>query len=246
VDVDRFNPVMVDFYRQLGFLPEALLNYLLLLGWSLDDETEIFSRQQMINTFSLDRVNKAPASFDPAKLLAFQGKWMRKLDLKKKVALCVPYLQRAGLVESPPSCELAPRLGQLLEAAGDRVKVAGDILQFADFYTPDDAILYDQKAFAKRLGKPGASELLGRLRERLAELDPFEATECEEAVKSFVASENIKIEDIIHALRVAVTGKAVGLGMFETLAILGKESALRRLDRALEQCTSEGDAAEGD
>jgi glutamyl-tRNA synthetase len=103
VDVDRFNPVMVDFYRQLGFLPEALLNYLLLLGWSLDDETEIFSRQQMINTFSLDRVNKAPASFDPAKLLAFQGKWMRKLDLKKKVALCVPYLQRAGLVESPPS-----------------------------------------------------------------------------------------------------------------------------------------------
>src|SRR5262245_62905335 len=83
---DTCNPVIVDFYEQIGFLPDAILNYLLLLGWSLDDKTEEFSREEMIKLFSLERVNKAPASFDPQKLFAFQDRAMQKLPLKQKVA----------------------------------------------------------------------------------------------------------------------------------------------------------------
>src|SRR5205807_9993369 len=76
---ETFNPVIIDFYEQVGYLPDALVNYLLLLGWSLDDKTEFFTRQQMINLFTLERVNKAAASFDPKKLFAFQERYMQQL-----------------------------------------------------------------------------------------------------------------------------------------------------------------------
>jgi glutamyl-tRNA synthetase len=231
---DTFNPVIVDFYRQVGFLADALVNYLLLLGWSLDDQTEHFTRQEMIEQFSLEKVNKAPASFDPAKLMAFQQRYMNELDGKKKTALVLPYLQQAGYVADPPPCETGPRLRQILTAAGDRIKLAGDILDYADFYMADDQLPYDEKAFEKRLRKPGAAELLRRFAGQLADVEPFDASTAEAALRSFIETEGIKIGDIIHALRVAVTGKAVGLGMFEALAILGKESTLARIERALQ------------
>ncbi len=89
---ETFNPVIVDFYEQVGYLPDAILNYLLLLGWSLDDKTEFFTREEMIRSFSLERVNKAPASFDPQKLVSFQDRYMRALPLKQKVAADARFL----------------------------------------------------------------------------------------------------------------------------------------------------------
>ena len=95
---ETFNPVIVDFYEQVGYLPDAIINYLVLLGWSLDDKTEFLTREQMIENFSLERVTKAPASFDPKKLWAFQDHYMQQLPLKQKVAtmLAVPAEGRAG------------------------------------------------------------------------------------------------------------------------------------------------------
>ncbi|NIP86355.1 MAG: glutamate--tRNA ligase, partial [Planctomycetales bacterium] len=232
---DTFNPVIIDFYQQVGFLPEALVNYLLLLGWSLDERTEEFTREEMIRQFRLEKVNKAPASFDPAKLMAFQQRYMNHLDPKKKTALVLPYLQKAGYVPQPAPCATGPRLQQIVIAAGDRLKVAGDILDYAEFFTADDQLAYDEKAVQKRLCKPGASELLGRFRQQLAEVEPFDASTTEAALRAFLETERIKIGDIIHALRVAVTGKAVGLGMFDALAILGKPASLARIDLALEK-----------
>ena len=95
---DQFNPVAVDFYRDVGFLPEALVNYLLLIGWSLDDKTETFSREKMIRDFSLERVNKSAASFDSQKLLAFQERQMQALSLDDRVSMVLPFLTKAGLV----------------------------------------------------------------------------------------------------------------------------------------------------
>ena len=231
---ETFNPVIVDFYEQVGYLPEAIVNYLLLLGWSLDDRAEFFSREEMIGHFSLERVNKAPASFDPVKLTAFQGRYMQQLPLKKKVAMLLPYLQKANLVSEPPPCEIGPRINQVLEAAGDRIVVAGDILDFADFFVADDHLDYDEKAFEKRIRKPAeAVPLLNKFRAQLEETEPFDAASLEKMLKQFIEEEAIKIGQIIHALRVAVTGKAVGFGMFETLEILGKGSCLARIDRAL-------------
>lgn len=234
VSADTFNPVIVDFYRDVGYLPDAIINYLLLLGWALDDAREEFTRQEMIEHFTLDRVNKAPASFDPQKLFAFQERYMQRVPVKQKTAMVLPYLQKAGLVSSPPPCDVGPQLTRIVEAAGDRLKVAGDILEYADFFTPDDQLVYDEKAFEKRLRKPAeAKPLLTKFRERLAAVAPYEAATIELALKEFCETEEIKIGDVIHALRVATTGKAVGFGMFETLEILGRERALRRIDRAL-------------
>ena len=100
VDQNTFNPVVVDFYEQVGYLPEAIINYLALLGWALDDQTEHFSREELIQHFSLERVNKAAASFDPKKLWSFQDRHMQRLPLAEKVERVLPYLQRAGLAAS--------------------------------------------------------------------------------------------------------------------------------------------------
>ncbi len=234
VSAETFNPVIVDFYEQVGFLPDAILNYLLLLGWSLDDKTEDFTRDEMLRQFSLQRVNKAPASFDPEKLMAFEARAMQRLPIKQKVAKVLPYLQRAGLVASPPPCDAGPYLTQIVEAAGDRIKVAGDVLDYDEFYVADDAFDYDPSAFEKRITKPaGAVELLAKFRGALGGVEPFTAAQLETWLHEWVAAEGIKLGDIVHAVRVAVTGKAVGFGLFDTLAILGRERCLARIDRAL-------------
>ncbi len=157
---DTFNPVIVDFYEQVGYLPDAIINYLVLLGWSLDDKTEFLSRQQMIDNFSLERVTKAPASFDPKKLWAFQDHFMQELPLKQKVSKMLDFLQQAGLVATPAPCEVGPKLTRIVEAAGDRLKVFGDIIAYADFFFIDD-IQYDEQAFEKNLCKPGAVRVVG-------------------------------------------------------------------------------------
>jgi len=210
------------------------VNYLLLLGWSLDDKTEEFTREEMIQNFSLERVNRSPASFDPQKLTAFQDRAMQKLPTKQKVAFVLPFLQRAGLIGDPPPCDVGPKLTRIVTAAGDRIKVGGDILDYDDFFTPDAELVYDEKAFEKRIRKPeDAVSLLKKFRQVLAGVEPFDPPTLESSLKQFVEQEQIKIGQIIHALRVAVTGKAVGFGLFDTLAILGRESCLTRIDRAL-------------
>jgi glutamyl-tRNA synthetase len=230
---ETFNPVIVDFYEQVGYLPHAVLNYLLLLGWSLDDATEFFTREEMIERFSLERVNKAPASFDPKKLFAFQDHYMQELPLKQKVAKVLPFLQKAGLVTQPPPCTISDKLQAIVIAAGDRIKVAGDILDYRTFFVPDDQVAYDEAAFEKRIRKPPeALPLLAKFQAQLATVEPFDAATIERALQEFVAVEGVQISQLIHPLRVAVTGQSVGFGLFETLAILGRESSFRRIEQA--------------
>ena len=233
-NLETFNPVIVDFYRSIGFLPDSLLNYLLLLGWSLDDSTEDFSRAQMLEHFSLGRVTKAPASFDPQKLNAFQARWMHKLPIADRAAMCQPYLVAAGLIPSEAHDAPSQRVLQVVAAADDRIKVAGDILDFEGFFTADDSLKYDESAFEKRLRNDApAQELLQKFRGVLANLESFDAAHTEAALKQFVESEGIKFNQIIHALRLSTTGTPVGFGMFESLEILGQASVLARIDRAL-------------
>jgi glutamyl-tRNA synthetase len=230
---DTFNPVLVDFYRTVGYVPHALVNYLLLLGWSLDDKTERFSRQEMIEHFSLERVNKGPASFDPQKLWAFEQREMLQLPLEEKVALLGSFLVQAGWVSHPVPEEAESRLRRIAEAAGDRIKTGGDILDYGEFFCDDQDLVYDEKAVDKRLRRGEAAALLRRFRDQLAQLERFDAESTEACLRQFIENEGIKIGQVIHALRVAVTGKPVGLGMFDTLEILGRRRVLNRIDQAL-------------
>lgn len=235
---DTFNPVLADFYRDIGFIPDAVVNYLLLLGWSLDDKTEIFSRESMLEHFSLERVIKGAASFDAKKLTAFQQKYMDEVPVKKKVPLCLKFLQAANLVASPTPCETGDYLTAIVTAAEDRICMAGDILKFDFFFVEDEAMPFEDKPFNKRLVKPErAGELLNAFAEALQNHDEANcsADGLENFTNQFCEQNEIGLGDIIHALRVATTGKAAGFGMFDTMAILGKNRCLNRIQIALKK-----------
>jgi glutamyl-tRNA synthetase len=235
--LETFNPVIVDFYKTVGFLPDAILNYLLLLGWSLDDSREHFSRADMIKLFDLSRVNKAPASFDPAKLVAFQARWMASLSADERAKFCLPYLEAAKLVDKPVTPQQWARVQAVVAAAGDRIKVAGDILDFDDFFVSDAQLNFNSDDVAKRLqGDTAAVGYLRKFREQLVQVDDFSASHLEKFLGEFMEAEGIKFKQIIHALRVATTGKSTGFGMFDAMAIIGKTSCLTRIDRALVWC----------
>ncbi len=229
---ETFNPVIVDFYRQVGYLPDAIVNYLLLLGWSLDDKTEYFTRPEMIAHFSLERVNKAAASFDVKKLRAFQERYMNLVPVEEKTKMVRPYLHKAGLLpESAPTDEIT-RVTEIVRTAAERIKVAGDILDYAAFFVSDDRLSYDEKAFDQYVRTPEARALLRKIRERL-ETATFEPKALQALMQDFAQAEGIKLKDINQPLRVAVTGKAIGFGPYETLALLGRERCLARIDRTL-------------
>jgi glutamyl-tRNA synthetase len=229
---ETFNPVVVDFYRVAGYLPDAIVNYLLLLGWSLDDSREEFSRAQMIELFTLDRVNKSPASFDPQKLWAFQDRHMRGVPIDVKVPATLVYLQKAGLVAAPPPSGMGPYIARVIAAAGDRIKTMGDILQFREFFVADDALPVAGPEFDKLMKAPGAAALLREAAARIESIDTFEPAALEQELKSFVAERNLKIGQLVHPLRFAITGRTVGLGLYDALSILGRERSLARLRRA--------------
>jgi len=232
---ETFNPVVIDFYRETGFLPGAILNYLLLLGWSLDDSTEDFTLEEAIRDFSLERVNKAPASFDPQKLLAFQARWMHRLDTKKKVAMVLPYLQKAGWVANPAPCQFAEHCTKVVLAAADRIKVAGDILEFEEFFVADDQLRYDQAGFDKRVrAEPQAIELLEETRSLVRACEPWSPEALEGQIKAMVETRGQKLGICINAIRLALTGKTSGVGVFDAFGILGKESSEARIDRCIQ------------
>jgi glutamyl-tRNA synthetase len=230
---ETFNPVVVDFYRVAGYLPDALLNYLLLLGWSLDDSREEFTRREMIDLFTLDRVNKSPASFDPQKLWAFQDRHMRAVPIERKVPAALEYLQKAKLVADPAPADIGPYVARVIAAAGDRIKTTGDILMFREFFVADDALPIEGAEFDKAMKAPGAGALVAEFAARIANVSPFEPAPLENELKAFVAERQIKVGALVHPLRFAVTGRTVGLGLYDALAILGHERSLARIRRAL-------------
>jgi glutamyl-tRNA synthetase len=214
----------------------STFNPVLLLGWSLDGETEEFSREEMLKHFSLDRVVKSEASFDPQKLTAFQERYMNGVGYSAKAKLCQPYLQKANLVADPIDCEELSTLKQVVRAAADRINMAGDILNFDSFFQADDDFEFEEKAFNKRLLKPDqAGFLLNEFRKLLATTPEFAADELQKTTQGFCETHEIGLGDIVNALRVAVTGKGGGFGMFDTLEVLGRERCVNRIDRALSE-----------
>ena len=172
------NPVMVAYYREIGFLPAAVLNGLARLGWSLDDKTEYMSLPFIVENFTLDRIVKSPAGLDPDKLLAYQEHWMGELSTADKVPRCLPYLVQAGWVAEPVDEQTNQLVTRLIEALGDRLKLFSDVLRYDEYFVADEGLKYDEKAFEKRLVKPDdAAGLLRMFRDVLAETESFEAAD---------------------------------------------------------------------
>lgn len=161
-----------------------------------------------------------------------------ELPAKKKTPRMLDYLKRAGLVPEKTPCDLGPYVTRIIEAAGDRLKVFGDILNFSEFFVSDEALPVNAEELTKTFAKPGARDLLAAFRDELAKVDPFDVGPLETALKAFVEARGIKVGELIHPLRLALCGKTVGMGLYDTLAILGRERCLRRIDRMLVNQTS--------
>ena len=227
------DPVMVEYYERIGYLPAGVLNALGRLGWSLDDHTEVMSLQTLIDNFTLDRVGKASAGLDPDKLYNFQGEWMKELPLEEKVRGCLPFLIAAKLIPENPSSETVELVRQVIAALGDRLKIFGDILD-ADYFFRDD-FSYDEKMFQKRVRKEGVPGLLAEFSERMRTLESFTVETLETALANFATEKGVSSGDLIHALRLSTTGSAVGPGVYDCLVLLGKEKSLERISRGLER-----------
>jgi len=231
---ETFNPVIAEFYEQVGYLPDAIVNYLMLLGWAHEDgKSEFFSRQQMIDLFTLERVNKGSASFDPKKLSAFQERYFQALSVEEKVTKALPFLVHAKLVPDPVPAETGAVVTRIVTEAGPRLAVAGDILNYDYFFLPDDQLTYDDKAFEKHVRKPPAPERLRKVRDMVASAEPFDADTLRKQVEGIAQTEGVKPNDVSQTLRVAVTGQQVGFDGYATPALLGRERCLARIDRAL-------------
>lgn len=227
---DDLNIATVAYYRELGFLPQALVNYLVRLGWSLDAESEFIPLDVLLANFSLDRVTKASGNFDKDKLFWLQGEYMKRVPTAEKVERSIPYLRKAGLMGDSLDDSTKTTLTAIIDAAGDRVKLFSDVLTFATpFLKP---VAYDPKAVEKHLKKAGAGAILAEFGSILAGLDPFDVSSTDKALHEYAATKAIKPGDVVGVIRVAVTGTAVGFGLFDTLAILGKDEVIRRIAAA--------------
>ena len=231
---DALSPVMVAYYREVGFLPAGVLNALARLGWSLDDETENMSLQTVLENFSLNRIVKAAAGLDPDKLMSYQAHWMGELPMADKVAGCVAILVKAKLIPESPDDTMLVRIQRVIELVGDRLRVFGDILTMREFFVAADQLNYDDKQFQKRIVQPErATDLLRELRAIVADTETFTADALHTAVEAFVASKELKFGQIAPALRLAITGRTKGADLFPTLELLGHDECLKRLDRAI-------------
>jgi glutamyl-tRNA synthetase len=225
--------VYIHQYIEKGYLPDALLNYLSRLGWSFDGTQEIFTRPELIEKFSLERVNSSPASHDQDKLFWIEGEWMKTLPLEKKVEGVLPYLKGEGLVVEPLSASDRTRIEAVITALGDRLKVFSDILKMGRFFFTESLTL-DPDAVKKRLRKEGVLAMLAELDQELAQVEPFDLATLEKAVHAYAERTGRKMGDVVNPLRVAVTGQGVGPGLYDCLAILGRDVCRARIQQTLE------------
>lgn len=226
------NIATVAYYRALGYLPEALVNYLLRLGWSLNDTDEFIPLDVAIANFSLERVTKAPGNFDEKKLLWLQTEYMKRLSPAEKLEKAIPYMQRAKLVGDPLDPTVSALLLKITEMSGERIKLLSDLVFYAAPLLKD-AIEYRPQLLAERLTKAGGPDRLRAFADVLRATEPFDPPTILAAFMGFATAQGVKPKDLDGALRVALTGETVGFGLPETMSLLGRDKALARIEAAL-------------
>ncbi|MGW1277205.1 glutamate--tRNA ligase [Streptomyces tsukubensis] len=220
----------LNLYRERGFLPEGLLNYLSLLGWSFSADQDVFSVAELVEKFDIADVNANPARFDLKKAEAINADHIRRLDVKAFAEACEPWLT-APYANWEPERFDRTAWEAIAPYAQTRLTVLSDITANVDFLFRDEPV-DDEASWAKAM-KPGAAELLVTAREKLAAADWSSPDALKEAVLAAGEAHGLKLGKAQAPVRVAVTGRTVGLPLFESLQILGTDRTLARIDAAL-------------
>jgi glutamyl-tRNA synthetase len=222
----RHGATSVMAYKEMGYLPEALVNYLVRLGWSHGDQ-EIFSRQELIQHFSLEHVGKAPSIFNPEKLDWLNAHYIKERSPESLVPPLEPFLSQKGL---PP--RLPDYLAKAVKTLQPRSRTLKEMAESMEFYLVDEPPM-DPNA-ARKFLVPAIRDPLERLIRTIDELEDFDEKRLEAIFHQLVEELGIKLGKIAQPVRVALTGSTVSPGLFEVIDVLGKEASLRRLRKALE------------
>jgi glutamyl-tRNA synthetase len=223
----RHGATSVMAYREMGYLPQALVNYLVRLGWSYGDQ-EVFTQEELIQKFSLESVGKSAAVFNAEKLLWLNGLYIRQERTETLAPLLLPFLEARGL--KPRSITW---LVEVIKTLQERAKTLVEMADQAEFYFREDFQI-DEKAEKKHLTQ-NIKEPLEKLLSSLEAAPEIDEKGLEEIFRDLAAAKNLKLGAIAQAVRVALTGKAVSPGIYEVMRILGKEEVLRRISRAVKK-----------
>ena len=221
----RDGAAFVGEYREQGYLPEALFNYLLLLGWNPGDDREVLDRDEMIRLFELEKVHVTAAMFDPKKLAWMNGEYIKKIPQEEFKRILKEKVKVEGKDEG--------WWDYLVAQVQPRTKFLND-LETSCTYLETEDYPFDEKAVAKRLGKDGVKDILLDLVARFGAVTDWTAPVLEELVKGL--SQGNGMGPWVHPIRVAVSGRGEGIGLFEMLQLLGKEKTLARLSAAVRFC----------
>lgn len=227
----RHGAVAVSQYREMGYLPRALINYLALLGWGTYESKQLFSQEELIERFSLEHVSRNPAVFDPKKLEWMNGHYLKSSDPEEITDLVIGYLKKKGLLPEEISPEKRRWVGRIARAVGERLKYIGQIIDYAGFFFTEE-ITFDKKAKEKFLKKE-IKPFLKEIKEKLSELKQFKEKKIEEIIRKELEVFQIKPKIGAQAIRVVLTGQTISPPLFEIIELLGKEKTIKRLERAL-------------
>ncbi|MGX7745389.1 glutamate--tRNA ligase [Rhodopseudomonas parapalustris] len=225
----RHGALGVDAYRAMGYLPAALRNYLVRLGWSHGDQ-EIFTTQEMIEAFDLPAIGRSAARFDFAKLESLNGHYIRQSDDHCLVSLLedlLKYVPQGPAIAAKFDDTIRAKLTQAMPGLKERAKTLIELLDNAGFIFADRPLALDPKAQA--VLTPETRQLIGRLRAALEDVTPWTAATTEAAMRTFAEQAGLKLGAVAQPLRVALTGRTTSPGIFDVLAVLGRDECLSRL-----------------
>jgi glutamyl-tRNA synthetase len=217
-------------YRDRGFLPEGLLNYLALLGWAIAEDRDIFSMEEMVAAFEIERVNPNPARFDLKKAEAINATHLRALPEGELAERMVPYLHRAGLLDEQPTEEQRALLLAAAPLVQERMVTLSESVEILGFLFAEDAFRRDPADAAKLLETDDGRKVVGAAHDALAALPAWETSAIDDALRRALIEElGLKPRNAFGAVRVAVTGRRISPPLFESLELLGRERSLARL-----------------
>jgi len=230
----RHGAVSIVEYRDQGYLPETMVNFLALLGWSLDDKTEILSRQELIENFSLERVSRTAAIFNHDKLNWMNGVYIRSLSLEDFTQRALPFLDRdlPPEVKRPLPTEYVRQIMPLIQ---ERAKKLDDVPRLTGFFFELQLDLDLQTLIVTGMDEQSTRRALEVVRERLEKLEPFDANSLEALLRPLATELGLKTGQLFGTLRATATGESAAPPLFDTMAVLGKERCLRRIGAALEK-----------
>jgi len=230
----RHGAVAVTDYETEGYLPEAVFNFLTLLGWSPGDETEVLSRDEIVRRFTLEACSKAPAVFDTGKAEWMNAEYVKRADPERISGLVLPRLQAAGLFEHDPTPERLKWLRRVIVLMQDRTRLLDVFETWARYFFTEE-YEYEQRARKKWLSDPALAQTLRSTAERLAAVGEWNADGAEAAIRGLAADLGVGAGKVIHPCRSAVTGTTVGPSLFHLLELLPQDTVVARLRRTAER-----------